>query len=164
MGLKAAAFVVAAGVGAYLVYTMMGDKSPTPSSTATPAQLYPAAKKSTSVAEPSQPDALQEPEPHESPPTEPLTKAHNPISAVFAKALSSSVESVVHEAFHFGHLFTANKGTKAIESVGRASRGGDRVAAESVGRAGQAMEKVVHKMNPVPTGRSEHWLEAHGMA
>ena len=152
MGLKAAAFVVAAGVGAYLVYTMMDDKSPTP--TATPAHLYPAAKKSTSVAEPSQPDALEEPEPHESPPTEPLTKAHNPISAVFAKALASPLESAVHEAFHFGHLFTAKKGNTVIESAAEATRGRD-VAADSV--------RVVHKMKPASVERSEHWREAHGM-
>jgi hypothetical protein len=49
MGLKAAAVVVAAGVGAYYVYTMINAFSHTPSSTATPARLHSVSKPMTTT-------------------------------------------------------------------------------------------------------------------
>ena len=143
MGLKAAAFVVAAGVGAYLVYTMMADKSPT----VTPAHLQSYAKPMTGdaeepVAEPSTSyaDLMKEPEPHEPPPTESLKKAHD-IGAVFATALSSvSPFGVMHDAIDFGHLFTPKKGIQsAAQGVQRREA---QSVAMSVGRS--AARGIVH--------------------
>ena len=90
---------------------------------------------------------------HEPPPTQSLEKAHD-IGAVFAKALSShSPFAALHDAFSMEHLFTAKKGINAVKSVGRAASGGDLIAGVAL-----------HPIKPAPIERSEHWLEAHGMA